>query len=188
MKQAFELAPIVVFAAVYFLTDFYMATAAIMVAVAAQVLFYRLRKWPITGQIWFVFWVAMVFGGATLLLRNPLFIQWKPTIFYWIMAVAAVGSRYVGRGDYIERSLGGALKLSKTGWRDVAWIWAVGFVLFGGLNLYVVWEFSEEAWVAFKLASAFAMPLVLVLATTGWLALRGEFADAEAGDATEPPG
>lgn len=188
MKQAFEFAPVAVFAAVYFLADIYAATAALMVAVAAQVLFYRLRKWPITRQIWLVFWAAMLFGGATLLLRNPLFIQWKPTIFYWILAVATIGSLYVGRGDYIERSLGGTLKLSKTGWRDVAWIWAIGCVLFGCLNLYVAWEFSEEAWVAYKLASGFAMPLVLVLAATGWLALRGEFAAADAGEATEPPG
>lgn len=190
MKQAFELAPVVVFGAVYFLVDIYAATGALMVAVALQLLFYRLRKWPITGQMWLVFWLAMVIGTATLLLRNPVFIQWKPTIVGWIMGLALIGSRFVGKGDFIERNLGGAMKLSKAGWRDFTWIWAVGFVLFGCLNLYVALEFSEEAWVTYRLASVIAIPLILVLATGGWLAARGEFADSAepAGDATEPPG
>ncbi len=189
MKQAFELAPVAVFVAAYFLADIYVATAALMVAVAAQLLLYRLRKWPITRQMWFVFWVVMVFGVATLLLRNPLFIQWKPTIVCWLTGAAIIGSRFVGRGDFMERSLGGALKLSKSGWRDLAWIWAIGFAFFGCINLYVAWEFSEEAWVTYKLASVIAMPLALLLATAGWLSLRGEFAAAEdAEDATEPPG
>ena len=190
MKQAFEFAPVAVFVAVYFLGDIYVATAALMVVVAAQVLFYRWRKWPVTRQMWFVFWVAMVFGAATLILRNPLFIQWKPTIFCWLMGVAIVGSRFVGSGDFIKRSIGGALTLSDSGWRDLTWISAIGLVFFGGLNLYVAWEFSEEIWVGYKLASVIAMPVVLALATGGWLALRGEFADSEeeAGDVVEPPG
>lgn len=190
MKQAFELAPLAVFGAVFFLVDIYAATGALMVAVAVQVLFYRLRKWPITRQMWLVFWLAMVFGTATLLLRNPVFIQWKPTIVGWVMGIAFIGSRFVGRGDFIERNIGGALKLSKDGWRDFTWIWAVVFVLFGCLNLYVAREFSEEAWVTYRLASAIAMPVILLLVTAGWLSLRGEFAQSEeeAGDVAEPPG
>ena len=190
MKQAFELAPVVVFGAVYFLVDIYAATGALMVAVAVQLLFYRLRKWPITRQMWLVFWLAMVVGTATLLLRNPVFIQWKPTIVGWIMGLALIGSRFVGKGDFIERNLGGAMELSKDGWRDFTWIWAVGFVLFGCLNLYVALRFSEQAWVTYRLASVIAIPVILVLASGGWLAARGEFADSreEAGNATEPPG
>ncbi len=190
MKQAFELAPVVVFGAAYFLAGFYAATGALMVAVAVQLLFYRLRKWPITPQMWLVFWLAMVVGTATLLLRNPIFIQWKPTIVGWIMGLALIGSRFVGKGDFVERNLGGAMKLSKDGWRDFTWIWAVGFMLFGCLNLYVAHKFSEQAWVTYRLASVIAIPVILVLATGGWLAARGEFSDSqeEAGNATEPPG
>ncbi|MXY51239.1 MAG: septation protein IspZ [Gammaproteobacteria bacterium] len=190
MKQAFELAPLAVFGAVYFLADIYAATGALMVAVAAQVLFYKLRKWPITGQMWLVFWLAMVIGTATLLLRSPVFIQWKPTIVGWIMGLALIGSRFVGKGDFIERHLGGAMKLSKAGWRDFTWVWAIGFMLFGCLNLYVAWEFSEQAWVTYRLASAVAIPVILVLASAAWLSLRGEFAESEeeAGNVAEPPG
>ena len=40
-----------------------------------------------------------VFGGITLALRNPLFIQWKVTVVNWLFAAAFLGSQFFGAED-----------------------------------------------------------------------------------------
>ena len=56
MKQLFDLLPVFAFFGVYLATDIYMATVALMVAAAGQVAFLKLRRQPVGGQTWLVFW------------------------------------------------------------------------------------------------------------------------------------
>lgn len=174
MKQLIDFLPIVAFFGAYLVSDIYVATVALMVASACQVAVFKLKGWPIGRQIWLVFWGALVFGAMTLALRDPLFIQWKPTIAYWIMAVAIVGSRFVGRGDHVQRAFGKALVLPERAWRALAWGWAAAMVVAGLANIYVAYEFSESFWVGYKLVSAFVLPLLLALASAVYLAASGQ--------------
>ena len=183
MKQLIDFLPVVAFFGVYLATDIYTATIALMAAAAAQVAFFKLKAWPITGQMWVVFWGALVFGAMTLAFRNPLFIQWKPTIVNWVMAVAVVGSRFVGRGDYLQRILGKVLLLPDRAWRTLTWGWGGAMAAAGLANLFVAYQFSEPVWVTYKLVSGFAIPFLLVVASFAYLAatgqLPGEFQGAE---------
>ncbi|GIS69238.1 MAG: hypothetical protein CM1200mP9_00590 [Gammaproteobacteria bacterium] len=43
----------------------------------------KLYGWKISAMIGLFFWLAMIFGGMTLVFQNVVFIQWKPTIFHW---------------------------------------------------------------------------------------------------------
>ena len=174
MKQLFDFLPIVAFVGVYLVADIYWATVALMVAAVAQVGFCKLTRRPVTGQMWVVFWGALGFGGLTLALRDPLFIMWKPTIVYWIMAVAIGGSRFVGKGDLLQRALGKVLTLPERAWRTLCWLWAATMALAGVANLWVAYQFSEPAWVAYKFASAFAIPILLALGSFGYLAASGQ--------------
>lgn len=174
MKQLIDLLPILAFFGVYLATDIYTATIALMVAAAGQVVFLRLKRQRIGGQVWMVFWGAMLFGTMTLALRNPLFIQWKPSIVYWLMAVALAGSRFVGKGDYVQRALGKTLPLPEPAWRTLSWGWAGALAAAGFANLYVAYQFSEATWVFYKFASAFALPVVLVFGSFGYLAATGQ--------------
>ena len=174
MKQLVDFLPVIAFFGVYMVADIYVATVALMAAAVLQVAVFKLRRWKVTGQMWVVFWVALGFGGLTLALRDPLFIQWKPTIVYWIMALVVAGSRFVGDGDHVKRALGKMLILSDRAWRALCWAWAVAFALAGAANLFVAYQFSEGAWVAYKLASAFALPVLLTLGSFGYLAASGQ--------------
>ena len=40
--------------------------------------------------------LLLVFGGATLALKDPVFIQWKPTAINWLFALVFFGSHFVG--------------------------------------------------------------------------------------------
>lgn len=170
MKQIIDFLPIVAFFGVYVVTDIYIATIALMAAAALQIAVFKLKAWPIPGQMWLVFWVAMVFGTMTLAFRNPLFIQWRPSVVNWLMAIAIVGSRFVGKGDHIQRLLGKVLTLPERAWPALTWGWAFILAISGAVNLYVAYRFSEQAWVAYKLASAFVVPVLLVLGSVGYLA------------------
>lgn len=174
MKQLIDFLPVVAFFGVYLVTDIYLATVALMVAAVLQVGFFKLKGWRVTGQMWVVFGGALAFGGLTLALRNPLFIQWKPTIVYWIMAVAIAGSRFVGKGDMVQRALGKVLALPDQAWRVLCWAWAAAMALAGVANLWVAYQFSEATWVAYKFASAFAIPILLTAASFGYLAASGQ--------------
>ena len=185
MKQLVDYIPVLAFVGVYVCTDIYVATGALMVSAVVLLVVFRLKKWPISRQLWVIVWGALIFGGLTLVLQDKTFIQWKPTVFYWFVACAIVGSRYVGRGDYIQKALGKVLVLSDRAKTHLAWGWGVALLVAGGANLLVAYEFSEPAWVTYKLISAFAVPILLTVASVAYLAVTGQLPDEEALDRAE---
>ncbi len=179
MKQLAEFIPIALFFIVYQLKGMslelggweysfdgiYSATAVLMLATVAQVLL----TWAITRTLekrllWLLL-AVLVFGGATLVFHNQMFIQWKPTIFNWVLALAFGASQYIGDKNLMERTLGSQIHLPKAVWSRLNLLWVSNFVIVGGLNLVVAYSYSEEAWVSYKLYSAIGFTLVLTILT-----------------------
>jgi intracellular septation protein len=173
-----EFLPILVFVAVYYALGIFYATAALMVAVTAQVAVLWLLKRPISGQMKVTFWLSLVFGGLTLLLHDKTFIQWKPTIVNWAMAGALFGSHYFSKCNLVERMLGKQLSLPRPAWTRLNFGWAAGFFIAGALNLYVARNFSEAFWVNYKLIGGVAITLIYVLITAAYLGLSGYLSEA----------
>jgi intracellular septation protein len=99
MQALLEFAPLAVFLIAYYAAGIYVATAALMVAMAALlgVDYARGRRVPPMHALSAV--LVFAFGTATLLLHNQRFIQWKPTVFFWLASVAFLGSFWwCGRG------------------------------------------------------------------------------------------
>ena len=174
MKQLVDFLPIVAFVGVYIFTDIFIATGALMITAISQLLLFKLVTWPISRQMWRVVCVALISGSLTLVFQDKTFIQWKPTILYWVMGCGIAGSRYVGQGNYIQKTLGNALILPSETWSRLTWGWGLVMFAAGGGNLYVAYEFSEQAWVSYKLISAFAIPILLSIATVGYLGITGQ--------------
>jgi len=179
MKQLAEFVPIVLFFIVYQLKGenvslgsweytfdgIFSATAVLMAATTLQVVFnYALTREFEKRQIWLLL-AVVIFGGATLIFRNQMFIQWKPTIFNWALAVAFGGSQFVGDKNLMERTLGSQIHLPKTVWTRLNVLWVANFAIVGALNLVVAYGYSEEAWVSYKLYSAIGFTLLLTLLT-----------------------
>ena len=97
MEQLKNYLPVIIFVAVYAATDIYKATAALMIAVAAQVAFYLLLKKPLSMELKLTFWVGLVAGSLTLFFRNELFIQWKTTVINWLMAAGLIATHFFGK-------------------------------------------------------------------------------------------
>ncbi|NIP13257.1 MAG: septation protein [Pseudomonadales bacterium] len=173
MNQLLDFIPIVLFVAVFFLADIYYATAALMVAVTLQVLAYRLMKKPIGRELALTFWASVIFGGLTLVFRNELFIQWKPTIVNWLLCASLLASHFIGQRNLMERMLGHQLTLVDQVWVRLNFGWAFGFFLAGALNLLVAYNFSMEFWVSYKLIGGFGLTLLYIVITLVYLNRKG---------------
>ena len=113
--------------------------------------------------------LIVVFGGATLYLKDPIFIKWKPTVLNWLFAVVFLASQLFGKKTVIERMLGNQLELPVPVWRRLNLIWTTYFAAIGGINLYVAYSFDEAIWVNFKLFGLLGLTFVFVIAQSIYL-------------------
>ena len=115
--------------------------------------------------------LLIVFGGATLLLKDPVFIKWKPTAINWLFALVFLGSQFIGDKPLVQRMMGHALDIQDAGvWQRVNYAWVVFFIFSGIANLVVAYNFSEDIWVDFKLFGLMGLTLIFVIGQAVYLA------------------
>jgi intracellular septation protein len=179
MKQFLEFVPIALFFIVYqydgtvvnigdfqyTLDGIFSATAVLIVATILQVLLTWLIAGEVEKRLWVMCAVVIVVGAATLMFRNELFIQWKPTIFNWALALIFIGARLMGKKTLLERAMGEQLELPAPVWQKLNTLWVVYFIVLGILNLVVAYNFSEAFWVSYKLYSAIGFTIALSVVT-----------------------
>ena len=86
MNQFATLFPALVFLIVFFSSgkDFVLATQALMIVMTGQVIYEKISKGKVNAKLFYA-WVALIlFGSMTLLFRDPVFLQWKFSIFNWL--------------------------------------------------------------------------------------------------------
>jgi intracellular septation protein len=176
MDSILEFAPLVVFFATYLATDIYTATAVLMVAMVLLLIidWLRLRRIPTAHAVSAA--LVLVFGAATLALHDQRFIQWKPTVFFWLAGVAFLVSHWVGDRPLVQRllsiPLGNEVQVSPATWRRLSWLWIVFYAVLGALNLVVVFNASERTWVNFKVFGITAATAVFLVIQVFWLMRR----------------
>jgi intracellular septation protein len=108
---------------------------------------------------------VVVFGSATLILRDQRFIQWKPTVFNWGLALVFLASQFFGEKNLLQRLMGQQLTLPQRIWGYLNALWIANFTLVGTLNIVVAYRFEEAFWVSYKLYSSVGFTLLLMLLT-----------------------
>jgi intracellular septation protein len=172
MQLLIDFFPIIVFFVVYQIAGMYWATGAIIVAMAIQMGIQWLRERKISKMLLVSTALVAVLGGVTILLRDPLFIQWKPTVVNWLFAAAFLGSEYVGEKNLTERVMGHAVKLDSAMWSQLNLIWVANFTVLGAANLFVVYNFDEATWVNFKLFGMLGLTLLTAVGQAIWIASK----------------
>jgi intracellular septation protein len=172
MQVLIDFFPIIVFFAAYKYAGMFVATAAIMVAMAAQIAIQWFRHGTVSKMLLISGLLVAVFGGITLSLRDPIFIQWKPTIVNLLFAAAFLGSRFIGSQTLTERMMGHAVQLPVEVWRQLNLMWVANFSVLAAANLYVVYNFDEATWVNFKLFGMLGLTLVMVVIQAIWIATK----------------
>ena len=173
MQALAEFAPLVAFFVTYRLGGLYAATAVLMVAMLALLGFDWLRQRRIPPLHAVSAALVLVLWGATLVLHNRLFIQWKPTVLFWLVSVAFIASFWVGERTltqrFLEPALAGRVAVSPQQWRRVNGTSALFYALLGGLNLAVAYGASERTWVYFKLFGLAVLTFTFVALQLLWL-------------------
>ena len=159
MQALLNFLPLAAFMLCYKLGGIYTATVALMVSMLVLALVDYLRQGRVSGMHALSTVLVLVFGGATLLM--------------WLLALAFLGSQWIGRKPLAQRMLEPALPpdtiLSRERWLRVNLIWVAAYAVLGALNLYVAQVATEQAWVYFK---GFGLTIALALLAMGqalWL-------------------
>jgi intracellular septation protein len=169
MKLLFDLFPVLLFFLAFQWWGIFVATAVAIAASCAQIGWLALRGRKIDRMLWASLAIIVVFGGLTLVLRDKTFIQWKPTVLYWLFGAVLAGGALGGR-NLIRSMLSEQVQLPEPVWTRLNWSWVAFFAFMGAANLYVAYNFSESAWVNFKLFGGMGLMLAFVVAQAALLA------------------
>ncbi len=147
----------------------YPAVQGLIIASAIQTIGYRMVSGKFEKMHVWTFAITLVFGGLTLILRNAEFIQWKASIIVWFFAGFFLFRQYISKKPVVKELMDNVseqpFEAPESVWKVINLVWPIGFTLFGILNLYVAYNFSEAFWVNFKLFGMFAMNIVLLIFT-----------------------
>ena len=141
----------------------YFATLIAIIVSGITVLLHYLKTRAFDKNQTITFVLFLIFGGATLLLRDPTFIKWKPTVINLVFALIFFGSAFIGKKTLAERFLGAAISAPKTIWHRLNNAWIIFFVSIAAINLYIAYNFSEETWVNFKLFGMIGLTIVFII-------------------------
>lgn len=172
MQLLFDFFPLVAFFVAFMVYDLYVATATIIVAIALQIAYQWLRHRKVNKMLLISGALVAVFGGITLALRDPLFIQWKVTVVNWLFAAGFLASQLFGTKTFTERLMGQAVELPPQVWRQLNTLWVINFAVIGALNLYVMYNFDVQIWVYFKTWGMIGLSLLMAVGQAIWISSR----------------
>jgi intracellular septation protein len=176
MQALLDFLPLAAFLVAYRVGGIYVATAVLMISMVALLAVDWLLKRRLPAMHLISAVLVLLLGTATLVLRDARFLQWKPTIFLWLVAVAAAGSGWIGNAPLAQRllapMLGTGAQPSRRVWLRLNWLWVAFYALLGGVNLWVARTASERAWVNFKVFGLTAAFLLFAVGQAAWLSAR----------------
>lgn len=174
MKFLFDLFPIILFFVAFKLGDIFVATAVAIAATFAQIGWVWWRHRKVDTMLWVSLGLIVVFGGATLLLRDETFIKWKPTVLYWLFAVVLLTSAKLFDRNLIRRMLQEQVTLPEPLWGRLNLAWSLFFAAMGVANLVIAFNYPTDVWVNFKLFGSMGLMLAFIVAQGVWLARYAE--------------
>ena len=152
----------------------YVASVVGIVATGIQVILQYLwhKKWD--KQALVTFFAFAVFGGMTIYFHNPIFVKWKPTIIFWIFAITIMFSHFFMQKPIAQRLIEGMMQgnhhmVPPRVWATLNLIWFGFFGVMGGINLYIAYHLSDNAWVNFKFYGITSALIMLSILQTLYL-------------------
>jgi intracellular septation protein len=149
LKLALDFGPLLVFYAAYWRYDFFVATAAIMVAImiVLAVTYVLTRRLPIMPLVIAI--LVLVFGTLTIALHDEVFLKFKLTIVYAILGSVLLGGLAFGK-SLIGVVFDSVFHLTEEGWRKLT-LRAALFCFGIALVNEIVWRTqTTPVWVNFK--------------------------------------
>jgi intracellular septation protein len=169
-KFLFDLFPVILFFIAFKFSGIFTATAVAIAATIAQIIYSKIRYGKVEKMLIISGAIIGILGGVTLLLHDKTYIMWKPTVLYWVLAVTLLISNIFFKKNFIQQMMTKMIDAPTDIWNKLNFVWAIFLVLLGFLNLYVAFNYTENAWVNFKLFGVTSIMFIFIIGQT--LALK----------------
>lgn len=140
-----------------------LATAVLIPATVLQLIYTRTKTGKFETMHLVTLALVVLLGGATVVLQDENFIMWKPTIVNWLFAAAFLGSQLLMEKSFLQRMMEANISLPDSVWKKLNYAWVSFFILSGIVNLIVAYNFSEDAWVNFKLFGLLGLTILFII-------------------------
>lgn len=159
------------------------ATGVFMVAIVIAMIIAKWKLGKISTMMWLSGILVVAFGGITLLLGDPVFIQIKPTVIYLLFTVILFGGLLRGKAllkYLLEHAFEG---VSDEGWKKLSRNWALFFLAMAGMNEVVRQLFDFDTWLAIKVWGVTALSFLFTVTQIPLLTRHGlQLGEEEDGD------
>ncbi len=178
MRLLVDFGPLVVFFATYKLAGVglhgvLVATGAFMAAIVISAVAALVTFRKITPMLWLSTVLILSFGAITLYLRDPKFIQMKPTFYYVLLA----GLLFVGlwRRKPLLRWLFGPVfpGLTEEGWLKLSRNWALFFIALAIANEILRAAVDFDTWLTLKVWGVTLVSFLFAMANMPMLLRHG---------------
>lgn len=149
-----------------------LATVVAIIATTLQIIYVKVRGRKVDGMLWVSFLIITVFGGLTIYFHNPTFIMWKPTIIYWVFAIAMLVAQFGFKKNLMRQAMEEQIKLPDQVWARIGLVWMIFFAVLGVVNLLAAFVFFKgnlSAWVSFKAFGITGIMFVFIIGQTIYL-------------------
>lgn len=167
-------------------------TAAFMLAAIVALGVSRWKLGHVSPMLWLSTVLIVGFGGLTILLRDPIWIQVKPTAIYILFGVVLLVG--VARGKaYLKYLLEAAFEgLDEAGWLKLSRNWGLFFLFLAVLNEVLRQYFNVEkgnfgTWISLKLWLFMPLSFLFTFTQLPMLLRHGLMQEAEGEVLSDPP-
>ena len=154
MKQLLNFIPLIVFFIFLTIYDIFVGVQALIILV----MYKKIDKVELISYL-----MVMIFGGVTLLTREPNIIKWKVTIINFLFATALSVSQFIFKKNLIQKMLGKEIQLDITVWNKLNLIWIVFFIACGTFSLIATYYATDDFFWIFKVFILPAVSLIMSL-------------------------
>jgi intracellular septation protein len=163
------------------------ATVVFMIAAVVSILVGLTIVKRVSPMVWLSTVLIVGFGGITLYLHDPRFIQMKPTIIYVLFAAMLFGGLL--RHKAVIKWLFGPVfpGLSDAGWLKLSRNWAIFFMALAIANEVMRATLSFDTWLTLKVWGVSITSFLFALANVPMLLRHGLDPDSKSEVAKEAP-
>ncbi len=162
-------------------------TGAFMVAAVIALIVSKLKLGRISPMLWLSTALIVFFGAVTIFLRDPFYIQVKPTVIYLLFGLALLGGYMRGKAllkILLEAAFEG---LSDKGWMLLSRNWGVFFLGLAALNEAFRHFLSFGGWLETKLYVFLPLSFLFTFAHMPMLMRHGLGANSKEEVVANPP-
>ena len=156
--------PALAFFIVYKLYGIYWGTFTLIIGCALQIIYFKIKYKKVEMLYWVTFFSVLIFGGATIIFRDPKFLMWKVSIANWLFGIAFLGSHFFKKSllevflkaEDVQKFPAGTV-------RTLNHMWGWFFLILGTLNIYIGYYYPLNVWVDFKVFGIFGITIAFVV-------------------------